>query len=506
MKKATTWIFVLLLLAVLIGCSKKTESNESNETKDGNTPANSVLSVTNETAEISENGATAPTAEQVQTTPDPNHTPLPEYATDTPEPTPYTGIIGTTLISRNMVNGVQENTYYNETLDFSRLQVEILSFDPASTTQALRLKITMPEDWTDTVQSWMRKEGLRLRFAVDGRNVDGFRQRELTYEEGSNTFEIIYKQCILDEYDLSGTTLTVTPFVEEYIWIASCEPDENENAIRYYLSEGDTFIQDYNLKAVSESRRKALYTECEKHYLTAVTASVNLPKSGRSKSRPAYLNTVTFAIDDVEKNSELSVYTTDPYIGPIYCTFYQRTLDFSKASLTLDTFHIWDEETALAFTWTFPEEWTDLECAGMCHELHFIVYAGKDEKLTYMDLTPERSMRRSLFSSEYVDVAGSTKAFLLTHHCPEPDSNIGEHRTISFRSWETTLSVEKWKEIECITIVPYYCPYQNGEEKFTEDGVWMDWFEVDWTYDSHVFLYDKAITVEITSDLFEDGY
>lgn len=505
MKKTTTWIFVILLLAALVGCNKKTESNESNETKDGNAQANSVLSVTDETAEILVNGAAAPTAEPVETTPDPNHTPLPEYATDTPEPTPYTGIFGTTLISRNMVNGVQENTYYNETLDFSRLQVEILSFDPASATEALRLKITMPEDWTDTVQSWMRKEGLRLRFAVDGRNVDGFRQRELRFEEGSNTFEITYKQCILDEYDLSGTTLTVTPFVEEYIWIASCEPDENENAVRFYLQNGDTFIQDYNLKDVSQSRRKALYTECEKHYLTAVTASVNLPKSGTEKSRPSDINTVTFAIDDVEKNSELGVYTTDPYIGPIYCTFYQRTLDFSKASLTLDTFHIWEEETALAFTWTFPEEWTDLECAGMYHELYFFVYAGKDETLTYEDWYT----RRSMFSFKRDDrsaLSSASGAFLQMHLCPEPDSSIGGHRTISFRSWETTLPVEKWKEIECITIIPYYLPDQNGEEEFPEDGVWMNWFDVDWAHDDYVFLYDQAITVEITPDLFETGY
>lgn len=501
MKKLAMWLLVLSVTMACVACGTGNETN--NEVFATTSPVleQSVVSVPTES--VSNDTATAVPA---QATTDPDHTPLPEYATDTPEPTAYTGVFGTTLISRNMVNGVQENAYYNETLDFSQLQLEILSFDPTSTTQALRLKITMPADWTDTVQSWMRKEGLRLRFAVDGRNVDGFRQRELTYEEGSNTFEIIYKQCILDEYDLSGTTLTVTPFVEEYIWIASCEPDENENAIRYYLSEGDTFIQDYNLKRVSESRRKAAYTECEKHYLTALTASVNLPESSKSKSRPAYLNTVTFAIDDVEKNSELGVYTTDPYLGPIYRTFYQRTLDFSNASLTLDTFHIWEEETALAFTWTFPEEWTDLECMGMYHELYFFVYAGKDETLTYMDLTPKHSMRRSLFSSEYVDVVGGTNAFLRTHLCSEPDSSIGGHRTMSFRSWETTLPVEKWKEIECITIVPYYCPYQNGKEVFTENGVWVNWFDVDWTYSDHVFLYEQAITIEITPDLFENGF
>lgn len=500
MKKLAMWLLVLSVTMACAACGTGSETN--NEVFATTSPVleQSVVSVPTES--VSNDTATAVPA---QATTDPDHTPLPEYATDTPEPTAYTGVFGTTLISRNMVNGVQENTYYNETLDFSRLQVEILSFDPASATQALRLKITMPEDWTDTVQSWMRKEGLRLRFAVDGRNVDGFRQRELTYEEGSNTFEIIYKQCILDEYDLSGATLTVTPFVEEYIWIASCEPDENENAIRYYLSEGDTFIQDYNLKAVSESRRKALYTECEKHYLTTLTASVNLPKSGRSKSRPAYLNTVTFAIDDVEKNSELSVYTTDPYIGPIYCTFYQRTLDFSKASLTLDTFHIWDEETALAFTWTFPEEWTDLECMGMYHELCFFVYAGKDETLTYEDWYTRRSMF-SFMSDDRAALSSASGAFVQMHLCPEPDSSIGGHRTISFRSWETTLPVEKWKEIECITIIPYYLPDQNGEDEFPEDGVWMNWFDVDWAHDDYVFLYDQAITVEITPDLFEDGY
>lgn len=496
MKKATTWIFVLLLLAALVGCNKKTESNESNETKDGNAQTNSVLSVTDETAKILVNGAAVPTAELVETTPDPNHTPLPEYATDTPEPTPYTGIFGTTLISRNMVNGVQENTYYNETLDFSRLQVEILSFDPASATEALRLKITMPEDWTDTVQSWMRKEGLRLRFAVDGRNVDGFRQRELRFEEGSNTFEITYKQCILDEYDLSGTTLTVTPFVEEYIWITSAELNsENGDNIRYELSHGDVFAYDYNL---FETRRKPLFTEGENPYLTVAAASTNIPQSGTRKSRPAYMNTVTFAIEDVKRNLEEGVYTIDPYQGPFWYTYYQRTLDFSEASLLLDAFHIWENEIELAFTWEFPEEWTDLECMGVYHTLRFFIYEGENEALTSKDIS-STSGRQSLFSTR-----SARSALFSMHNCAEPESNMLGHRRKSFHIWQSALSPEEWKNASCITVIPYYMIYQNGEESFTEEGVYLG--DAERRNKEMIFLYDCAITVEITPDLFEDGY
>lgn len=493
MKKATTWFFVLLLLAALVGCNKKTDSNE---TKDGNTPSNSVLSVTDETTEILENGAAMPTAEPVETTPDPKHTPLPEYATDTPEPTPYTGIFGTTLISRNMVNGVQENTYYNETLDFSRLQVEILSFDPASATEALRLKITMPEDWTDTVQSWMRKEGLRLRFAVDGRNVDGFRQRELHYEEGSNTFEITYKQCVLDEYDLSGTTLTVTPFVEEYIWIISAELNsENGDNIRYELSDGDAFVFEYNS---SETRRQPLFTEGENHYLTAAAASANIPQSGTSKSHPAYMNTVTFAIEDGKRNLEEGVYTIDPYQGPFWYTYYQRTLDFSKASLMIDKFHIWEEETTLSLTWSFPEEWTDLECMGVYHELKFFVYEGKNETLTSKDVVSGKIDRRLLFAERGVS------DFYYMRSCPKPDGDMRLHRMKTIRSWKTVLSVEEWKQVECITIIPYYQIYSDGGKAFKKDGVYAG--DIEYEVEEMVFLYDCAITVEITPDLFEGGY
>lgn len=491
MKKLAMWILVLSVTMACVACGTENETN--NEVFATTSPVleQSVVSVPTES--VSNDTATAVPA---QATTDPDHTPLPEYATDTPEPTAYTGVFGTTLISRNMVNGVQENTYYNETLDFSQLQLEILSFDPTSTTEALRLKITMPADWTDTVQAWMRKEGLRMRFAVDGRSVDGFRQRELTYEEGSNTFEITYKQCILDEYDLSGTTLSVTPFVEEYVWIESWEKEEStDEYVRYNLSGGSLFVFQYNS---TETAKKPFRTEGEKHYLTASAVSVSMPTAQKSGSRPSNLNTVTFAIEDAERNIKEGVYTIDPYQGPTWYTYYQRVLDFSNASLSLETFHIWEDEIELAFTWNFPEEWTDLECMGVYHALRFFVYEGKNETLTSKDVSSS-SDRRTLFSTR-----SSKSALFPMHNCAEPESSMVGHRAKTFHIWQSVLSVEDWEKVNYITIIPYYTIYQNGEESFTEEGVYLG--NIERRNREKVFLYDCAITIEVTSDLFEDGF
>lgn len=491
MKKLTMWILVLFATLASVACGTEKESNSSVSAISSPKVDESVISVPIETV-----SGDPSTAEPVQATIDPAHTSLPEYATDTPAPTAYTGILGTTLVSRNMVNGVQENTYYNETLDFSQLQLEILSFDPTSTTEALHLKVTMPADWTDTVQAWMRKEGLRLRFAVDGRSVDGFRQRELKYEEGSNTFEIAYKKCILDEYDLSGTTLTVTPFVEEYIWIESWEKDENTaEYVQYILSDGGSFIFEY---ASTETEKKPFRTEGEQHYLTTSAVSVSLPTTKNNASRPSYLNTVTFAIEDAERNIEEGVYTIDPYQGSCWYTYYQRTLDFSNASLLLDTFHIWENEIELAFTLEFPEEWTDLECMGVYHTLRFFIYEGENEALTSDDVSSS-SERRTLFSTR-----SSKSALFSIHNCAEPESSMVGHRTKTFHIWQSVLSAEDWKKVNCITIIPYYTIYQNGNEAFTGEGVYLG--DIERRNVDKIFLYDCAITIEITPDLYEGGF
>lgn len=66
------------------------------------------------------------------------------------------------------------------------------------------------------------------------------------------------------------------------------------------------------------------------------------------------------------------------------------------------------------------------------------------------------------------------------------------------------LSVEEWKQVKCITIIPYYQLYSDEGKAFTEEGVYAGYTAR--VNSEMVFLYDCAITIEITPELFKDGY
>lgn len=427
--------------------------------------------------------ATDPPATEPPATPAPPQEPL-DTAVYAGEP------VETTLTTVTaLADGTWERRYRNEAVSYDGLTVELLSFDPEAEGAALRLRVTPPEEWDGELCAWLRRSGLRLSFEVDGRQVNAVREREITVLEDGRAFEVTYARCILDRYDRSGTALVIRPYVERFRYILSGEVVDGY-FVQYDLAEGEEFVSVYQDGEPLDEGSRISKARVDRVYLDG--AAVSAPLEGRPLDRPPVLHEVSFDVLDVERSIAAGAFEDGSQV-PDIGTVYLREKDFSDVTLVLEEFHIWPEEIKLAFRLCYPPSWTDEECA--------VIATGF---LAYLDGYRPEEYQIPIYACPF-QADGWFGSVLISNGdegLNPPDSTF---REMVFSNWASSLAVENWRSLETVTLVPYYTRYLRANGRpITEEGYPYDSY-VDW-YSDILILDELAMTIEITDDLFVDGF
>ena len=426
---------------------------------------------------------TDPPATEPPATPAPPQEPL-DTAVYAGEP------VETTLTTVTaLADGTWERRYRNESVSYDGLTVELLSFDPEAEGAALRLRVTPPEEWDGELCAWLRRSGLRLSFEVDGRQVNAVREREITVLEDGRAFEVTYARCILDRYDRSGTALVIRPYVERFRYILSGEVVDGY-FVQYDLAEGEEFVSVYQDGEPLDEGSRISKARVDRVYLDG--AAVSAPLEGRPLDRPPVLHEVSFDVLDVERSIAAGAFEDGSQV-PDIGTVYLREKDFSDVTLVLEEFHIWPEEIKLAFRLCYPPSWTDEECA--------VIATGF---LAYLDGYRPEEYQIPIYACPF-QADGWFGSVLISNGdegLNPPDSTF---REMVFSNWASSLAVENWRSLETVTLVPYYTRYLRANGRpITEEGYPYDSY-VDW-YSDILILDELAMTIEITDDLFVDGF
>ena len=164
-------------------------------------------------------------------------------------------------------------------------------------------------------------------------------------------------------------------------------------------------------------------------------------------------------------------------------------------TLVLEEFHIWPEEIKLAFRLCYPPSWTDEECAASrsirgCSSIW--TGTGQNERDIYNYASPFDCMET---------YAGAMILSSDSYFRPPDDT----YRDIMFANWKSTLTIEKWRNLESITIVPYYHRRLRANARLIPEEGYPYSGGVDWSSDV-LILDELALTIEITDDLFIDGF
>ena len=429
--------------------------------------------------------ATDPPATEPPATPAPPLEPL-DTAVYAGEP------VETTLTTVTaLADGTWERRYRNEAVSYDGLTVELLSFDPEAEGAALRLRVTPPEEWDGELCAWLRRSGLRLSFEVDGRQVNAVREREITVLEDGRAFEVTYARCILDRYDRSGKALAIRPYVERFQYIRSWKVVDG-HSVRYDLAEGEEYVSLCRDGEPLDDDSRISNAKADRVYLDGAAVSASL--EGNPLDRPPVLHEVSFDVLDMERCIAAGVFEDGSQV-PDIGTVYLREKDFSDVTLVLEEFHIWPEEIKLAFRLSYPPSWTDEECAAIAVDTRLLIYLDgyrPNERDIHNYACPFDCL--GTFAGAMILSGGS--------HFRPPDDT---YRDITLANWKSTLTIEKWRNLESITIVPYYyrCRRANGRI-IPEEGYSYDSY-VDW-YRDILILDELALTIEITDDLFVDGF
>ena len=383
-------------------------------------------------------------------------------------------------------------TYYNQMIDFSAVSLAVTAFNPLSQTEALCLQIRIPEEWSEDVKAWMAKEGLRLRFEVDGKPINGFACRSKAF--ANNTIEVIYHRCVMNEFELSGAYLSIRPYVEHISSISTYVSDiYNGNYQTFDLDKGD------NPKLCFSSREKKDQIsgiESERFYLdfAAVSISMHLDDC-EANAAPPMIETIIFSEIDWPAMIEHGLINMEGEFSALG-TVYLRKKDFSRAALVLDELHFWKEEIKLAFTWRFPEDWTEAECQSMIrNRLYFFCYLdgnlpGREINLLKADY-PFGSWRYLNFGS-----VSQTR-----ENVNETNYNIRSFREMNYQNWVSSLSVDEWKTHSSLTIIPFFYRWTNLD--IPDEGIAIG--EYNEESQEIVWLPNLAVSIELTPDLFDSG-
>jgi len=413
----------------------------------------------------------------------------------------------TRIIREPAEAGKWTHTFYNETIDYTGLRLEALAFAPESEDEALRLSVSLPETWDESLCQWMRREGLRLRFDVDGKQADAFREREiLPAENDAHAYEIIYRKCILDEYDRAGQILTIRPYIDCYPWITSYEIDGagkwSERYIR--LSEGERYTRIYQGGILYwQLGAFTAHFQFERKYMEELRLALPLRNVAQESvdERAHYYEAITVDDVDWEKNIAAGFYEPRPdgdYIdtmGSPSGTLYSREKDFNEVCFILEEFRIWPEDIKLSFSLRFPNSWTNMECQSFVRDYLSIMAYVNDERP--IDPYEQRSLPFGDSEKYFGNYQGEEARW---HNYKTVDNH-----ELYFRCWYSNFTVEQWKSVDKLTIVPWYFRITECDgQALSESGFAYNHVKV--TNGEMVFLDKLAITIDITPDLFIDGF
>ncbi len=408
------------------------------------------------------------------------------YPTDTDE----TAVLTTLWSTERTASGISM-TLRNQTVAYRSLSVAVLSFDPASQTEALKLRVELPKDWSAALAKEMIESRLHFTFEIDGAHVDAFRDRVIGRVD-AHTFELTYRRCLI--HPLYGKTLAVRPYiscaVQMVIW------DNGEKTVDF-SHEGSLSVSEENLYSL----------RIERHYLdrSAVVIRTDMPEGERAPIP----YTVTCKRIDWEESRRKGCYG-EGNLPPETVELAYRSMDFSGAALALESLHVREDAVVMTFSWRFPDSFSDEECQSMWRDqLKFYAYFDGDSLTGQRDT---RSAERAPF--------GRTRT-LSTFSEPYEKPNDQNYRTCDCRTLHFTVigsrqTLADWKTHHTLTIVPY-CWYftavkrlEDGEQKTCMLSETWNRFENDYSVDSLtvdcIALDALAITVELTPELFKNGF
>lgn len=482
-------LFVLMLMSVFCACAVDLDQSTVMETQ-------YVDITTQEPMKTQE--TPFPNIEETPLFPDQQQS-IAESETTT---IPKAQVFETTICVREPENEYWKHTFYNEQLDYLGLQIEILECVFSDAVPAIKLRVTLPQNWPEDVSNWMRREGLRLQFEIDGQQVDAFRQREVSYLNGDQ-YEISYETCILsNEVLAAASSFTVRPYIECYETVWSRNTVETVNGKepeQFDLSDGEAFSGIYMGENNSDNRNYINELSFRRNFLDDYAQTIFIEENPRTTLQPVH-EIFSFKETDWEENRARGVYEDGAQDIPEKATYSLQERDVSEMQFVLDQFHIWPEEIKLAFTLRLPESWTDIECQSLSQDwdIAFIVDGE-------MQTTGRVTDHNHLFFGREGKLNGDSPD-QIRQNLNENNYQTETYRERHFVNWKSNLSVEEWKTKSNLTIIPYCRRYLGyADIPFDADGTLVDG-RIDTPEYERFFLYDLAISIDITPDLFADGF
>lgn len=403
-----------------------------------------------------------------------------------------------TLVQRTPLDSGWAHTYCNLPVDFNGLRLELIAFSFDGADPALTLRISLPAHWSVEVRDWMRREGLRLCFALDGRQVDAFRQREIHPSADGTGYAVVYRQCILSANELaSARVFTVRPYVEcvDTVWGSNIVPSPaGRTRESFPLSEGRSFTGVYRGELTAEARGYMENIRFSRIFLDGCALSLHLTDRPAQTLAPI-METVTVMEPLWEENIASGAYEDGAQI-PVKRRHHLTKKDFSEVQFVLEQFHLWEEEMKLAFCLRFPKSWTDVECQSMVRDVDFLFEVDGVRQESGLDESiPQFFGRRGILSGESLDQ--NEKA--LSHRNYQTQTCREQY----YVNWYSNLSIDQWRTKSNLTILPRFLRVTEVEEGILSQTPLV---AESWSMAEEVVLYDLAISIDITPDLFTDGF
>lgn len=411
-----------------------------------------------------------------------------------------------TVVTRKKLNDNEwQHAYENKAINLQGLRIELITFSPQDLECALKLRLTLPESWDTTIAEWVMREGLRFRYEVDNVPVDAFRERSLTNSTGANTYEMLFRKCILSQDILeNATVVSITPYIDNILWVKTHETIDSESGKtlkQYSLAAGDQFTGIFRETGNVSNASYIWLMKSERLYLyeSSIVIPLNVSEETNKANPSSVIKKITVWDDDNELNIRSGCYEDGSQI-PLAGRIYSTEKDFSQVSFVLEGFHIWPEEIKLSYGLYFPETWSSVETRSFVgNDLYFYIYADDDrpEEIQF-------GVDQPIFGSLNYKFCASL------HQIGENPSwqnyQTESYRELHFVNWDSNISAEMWKTKSKVTILPWYLRVTNYQgQPVTGSGIDYSSGSGETTMEQ-VFLDEIAITVDITEDLFADGF
>lgn len=387
--------------------------------------------------------------------------------------------------------------YYNQEINFSQMTISLISFMADDRSEgAISLLVNLPSEWSLDLQEWIRKEGLHFSFLINGKKENAFSERKLS-SLNNDSFIIGYSNCSIPIPTLLDAEIVIQPYIEEYEWLVSDEIEGGSHVI-YQLNAGDVFTKkyagtDYQLvKGIRLIKSKI-------HYLEPI--HVQELKNKSEKCDDHQIRSISIVMNDWEYNESVGAYVDGAQNINERGIVFAREKDISAISFTIDEFHIWSNEVKLSFSLKLPNDWTDAECESFYLYSGFIAYLDNDKPNPDLGIYDQISKRpfgrevRKNFESVSKNGYGPDHVYWREADC----------RELRYTNWNSNLSVEQWKNVKRLTIVPYILCFDtvNGEP-ISKEGTLFYSSTLD--KPNVIYLDELSTSIEIEESLFEDGF